>query len=69
MLSVQRIFPENEKSYDQKEHIRDEGKITGRKWSEFCDEYRKTGDTAKRKVIGELEKVDTYSHDQRTDSE
>ena len=44
-------------------------KITGRKWSEFCDEYRKTGDTAKRKVIGELEKVDTYSHDQRTDSE
>ena len=23
----------------------------------------------KRKVIGELEKVDTYSHDQRTDSE
>ena len=25
--------------------------------------------TAKPKVIGELEKVDTYSHDQRTDSE
>ena len=26
MLSVQRIFPENEKPYDQKEHIRNEGK-------------------------------------------
>ena len=35
----------------------------------FATSYRKTGDTAKRKVIGELEKVDTYSHDQRTDSE
>ena len=69
MLSVQRIFPENEKSYDQKEHIRDEGKSLAESGVRICDEYRKTGDTAKRKVIGELEKVDTYSHDQRTDSE
>ena len=31
--------------------------------------YRKTGDTAKREVVGELEKVDTHCHDQCTASE
>ena len=64
-----KFFSENEKPYDQKEHIRNEGKITGRKRSELGNEYRKTGDTAKREVVGELEKVDTHCHDQRTDSE
>lgn len=34
-------------------------KITGRKRSELGNEYRKTGDTTKREVVGELEKVDT----------
>ena len=64
-----KFFPENEKSYDQKEHIRNEGKITGRKRRELGNEYRKTGDTAKREVVGELEKVDTHCHDQCTASE
>ena len=41
MQSVQQIFSENEKPYDQKEHIRNEGKITGRKRSELGNEYRK----------------------------
>ena len=53
----------------EQEHIRNEGKITGRKRSELGNEYRKTGDTAKREVVGELEKVDTHCHDQCTASE